>query len=87
MFKVGPDALGDLIGAGAPLYAKFGLRNATGVYPSGHHLEAVASANAVEKVHRAAIALEWLERLSPGLAQSKPGAAGLGVPVQPPPGR
>jgi hypothetical protein len=73
--------LGDLITAGAPLYAKFGLRNAAGVYPSGRHLEAVAAANAAEKVHRAAVALEWLDRLSPGLAQSKPGAAGLGVPV------
>ncbi len=75
--------LGDLIKAGAPLYAKFGLRNAQGVYPSGHHLEAVACANAIEKVHRAAVALEWLERLSPGLVQSKPGAAELGVPVLP----
>jgi hypothetical protein len=73
--------LGDLITAGAPLYAKFGLRNAAGVYPSGRHLEAVAVANAAEKVHRAAVALEWLDRLSPGFAQSKPGAAGLGVPV------
>ena len=73
--------LGDLIKAGAPLYAKFGLRNAQAVYPSGHHLEAVACANAIEKVHRAAVALEWIERLSPGLVQSKPGAAGLGVPV------
>jgi peptidase U32-like protein len=75
--------LGDLVRAGAPLYAKFGLRNAAGVYPSGYHLEAVASANAVEKVHRAAVALEWMERLSPGLVQSKPGAAGLGLPVLP----
>ena len=73
--------LGDLIRAGTPLYAKFGLRNAAPVYPSGHHLEAVAAANCVEKVHRAAVALEWLERLSPGLPQSKPGAAGLGIPV------
>src|SRR5580700_5534621 len=73
--------LGDLIRAGAPLYAKFGLRNAQAIYPSGHHLEAVACANATEKVHRAAVALEWLERLSPGLVQSKPGAAGLAVPV------
>jgi hypothetical protein len=46
-------------------------------------LEAVASANAIEKVHRAAVALEWLEPLSPGLVQSKPGAAGLGVPFLP----
>ena len=59
--------LGELVRAGAPLYAKFGLRNAQSIYPSGHHLEAVA--------------LEWLERLSPGLTQSGPGAAGLGVPV------
>ena len=34
-------------------------------------------------VHRAAVALEWLDRLSPGFAQSKPGAAGLGVPDPP----
>jgi hypothetical protein len=74
--------LGDLVRAGAPLYAKFGLRNAQAIYPSGHHLEAVACANAIEKVHRAAVALEWLERLSPGLVQSKPGAAGLGLPVR-----
>jgi hypothetical protein len=73
--------LGDLVAAGAPLYAKFGLRNAAPVYPSGRHLDAVAAANCVEKVHRAAVALEWLERLSPGPQQSKPGAAGLGVPV------
>src|SRR5580698_7644879 len=73
--------LGDLVTVGAPLYAKFGLRNAQAVYPSGLHLEAVARANAIEKVHRAAVALEWLDRLSPGLVQSKPGAAGLGVPA------
>jgi hypothetical protein len=74
--------LGDLVSTGAPLYAKFGLRNAQAVYPSGHHLDAVAQANATEKVHRAAVALEWLDRLAPGLPQSKPGAEGLGVPVR-----
>jgi hypothetical protein len=90
LYVESPDALGgivrgnevgDLIVAGAPLYAKFGLRNAAPVYPSGLHLQSVAIANCVEKVHRAAVALEWLDRLSPGLSQSKPGAAGLGVPV------
>jgi hypothetical protein len=74
--------LGDLVRAGAPLYAKFGLRNAAAVYPSGRHLEPTAVANAVEKVHRAAVALEWLDRLAPGLVQSKPGAEGLGVPAR-----
>ena len=72
--------LGDLVGAGAPLYAKFGLRNSRMIYPSGLHLLEEARAIAREKVHRAAAALEWCNRLSPGLVQSAPGAAGLGVP-------
>ena len=74
--------IAEIVRVAAPVYVKFGLRNAQAIYPSGHHLEAVACANAIEKVHRAAVALEWLERLSPGLVQSKPGAAGLGVPVR-----
>jgi hypothetical protein len=72
--------LGDLTAAGAPLYAKFGLRNSRMLYPSGLHLLDEARAIAREKVHRAAVALEWCKRLSPGLVQSAPGAAGLGVP-------
>ncbi len=72
--------LGDLVQAGAPLYAKFGLRNARMIYPSGAHLVDEACAIAREKVHRAAVAVEWLERLSSGLVQSGPGAQGLGVP-------
>ena len=72
--------LGDLVAAGAPLYAKFGLRNARMLYPAGAHLVEEAGAIAREKVHRAAVALEWLARLSPELVQSKPGAPGLGVP-------
>ena len=75
--------LGDLVAAGAPLYAKFGLRNARMIYPAGAHLVADACAIAREKVHRAAAALEWLGRLSPGLVQSEPGAPGLGVPLAP----
>lgn len=72
--------LGDLVAAGAPLYAKFGLRNARMIYPAGAHLVEEACAIAREKVHRAAAALEWLARLSPELVQSEPGAQGLGVP-------
>jgi hypothetical protein len=74
------DELGDLVAAGAPLYAKFGLRNARMIYPAGVHLVQEACAIAREKVHRAAAALEWLDRLSPELVQSEPGATGLGVP-------
>lgn len=74
------DELGDLVHAGAPLYAKFGLRNSRMIYPSGLHLVDEACAIAREKVHRAAAALEWVDRLCSGLRQSEPGAEGLGVP-------
>ncbi len=72
--------LGDLVAAGAPLYAKFGLRNSQPLYPAGAHLVEQACLIAREKVHRAAVALEWLSRLRPELTQSGPGAPGLGVP-------
>jgi hypothetical protein len=73
--------LGDLVVAGAPLYAKFGLRNARALYPSGIHIVDDAAAIAREKVHRAAVALEWLDRLHPALVQSKQAAPDLGVPL------
>ena len=84
-----PDAMGgvvraheaaDLISAGAPMYAKFGLRNSRLLYPSGAHLVGEAAAIAREKVHRAAVALEWIARSGMSLSQSLPGAKGLGVP-------
>ena len=89
LYVESPDALGgvvrgnevgDLIAVGAPLYAKFGLRNSRALYPCGEHLVADACAIAREKVHRAAVALEWLRRLAPGLEQSAPHAPGLGIP-------
>ncbi len=73
--------LGDLVAAGAPLYAKFGLRNARALYPAGAHVLEDARAIAREKVHRAAVGLEWLARLRPELTQSSAGAPGLGIPV------
>jgi len=75
------EQLGDLIDVAAPLYAKFGLRNSRPLYPSGLHLEADAILIAREKVHRAQVALEWMERTGSAAVQSKPGATGLGVPV------
>jgi len=92
LYVEAPDGLGgvvrgnelaDLVAVGAPLYAKFGLRNARGLYPSGEHLVGDACAIAREKVHRAAISLEWLRRLAPQLVQSGPGAPGLGIPKSP----
>lgn len=90
LYLESPDALGgvvrgqeigDIVRVGAPLYAKFGLRNSTPLYPAGDHLQAEAVAIAREKVRRAAVALEWLARLAPELEQSGAGAPGLGIPV------
>jgi len=89
LYVESPDSLGgvvrgneiaDLVSAGAPLYAKFGLRNSRALYPSGDHLVGEACAIAREKVHRAAVALEWLRRLGPGIVQSGPRTSGLGIP-------
>ncbi|GGM61873.1 U32 family peptidase [Dactylosporangium sucinum] len=67
--------------AGAPMYAKFGLANAPGLYPAGEHLVGTAVSLARAKVHRAAIALEWIARLDPQLRQSGPHAPGSAIPV------
>jgi hypothetical protein len=92
LYVEAPDGLGgvvrgnelaDLVAVGAPLYAKFGLRNSRGLYPSGEHVVGDACAIAREKVHRAAVSLEWVRRLAPQLVQSGPGAPGLGVPKSP----
>jgi hypothetical protein len=70
----------DLVAVASPIYVKFGLRNSRPLYPSGLHLADEAAAIAREKVHRARVALEWMERSGLGLGQSQPGAPGLGVP-------
>ena len=84
-----PDAMGgvvrghesaELISVAAPMYAKFGLRNSRPLYPSGLHIVAEAAAIAAEKVHRAAVALEWIARSGIELIQSGPNAKGIGVP-------
>ena len=89
LYVEAPDSLGgvvrgheaaDLIAAAAPMYVKFGLRNARPLYPSGLHLASDAAAIAREKVHRAGVALEWIGRSGLDLVQSAPGAKGLGVP-------
>lgn len=90
LYVESPDALGgvvrgnelaDLVSVGAPLYAKFGLRNSRALYPAGDHVLADAIAIARAKVARAAVALEWAARLDPTLVQSESGAPGLCVPV------
>jgi hypothetical protein len=73
--------LPELIRVAAPLYVKLGLRNAPNIYPSGGHLEATAIALGRERVHRARLALELLERSGVSVETSAPGAEGLAVPV------
>jgi hypothetical protein len=70
-----------LIRIAAPVYVKFGLRNAPDVYPSGTHIEATAIALSRERVRRARLGLELLERSGYDPVRSELGAAGLAVPA------
>lgn len=71
----------EMVRVAAPVYVKLGLRNAPNIYPSGAHLQSTAIAMARERVHRARIAVEMLERYYPEAVASPRGAVGLGVPV------
>jgi hypothetical protein len=71
--------LPDIIRVAAPVYLKFGLRNAPDIYPSGGHLEPVVTALSRERVRRAAIALELIGRQLPDAVMSAAGATGLAL--------
>ncbi|WP_136709001.1 U32 family peptidase [Agromyces sp. H66] len=73
--------IADLIAAAAPMYVKFGLRNAPDVYPSGSHLEATTISLARSRVRRARLGLDEVERSGAEIAFSRPHAAGLALPV------
>jgi hypothetical protein len=70
----------ELIRVAAPVYVKFGLRNAPDVYPAGTHLEATTVALSRERVRRARLGLELLARSGYEPATSELGAARLAVP-------
>jgi hypothetical protein len=57
--------IAELVRVAAPIYVKFGVRNAPGLYPSGQHIEATVLALSRERVRRAAIGLALLRRYSP----------------------
>lgn len=63
----------ELIRVGAPIYLKFGLRNAPGIYPVGQHLAAAAVSSARERIRRGRLVLDILERLD-----AREGMAALG---------
>jgi hypothetical protein len=60
----------ELVRIGAPIYLKFGLRNAPGIYPSGQHLESTVLALSRERVRRASIAMALIERYAPDAVAS-----------------
>jgi len=72
----------ELIRVAAPVYVKFGLRNAPDVYPAGSHLEATTIALSRERVRRARLGLELLARSGYEPSTSELGAAGLAVPLR-----
>jgi hypothetical protein len=71
----------ELVRIAAPVYLKFGLRNAPNIYPVGKHIESGALALSRERVRRAKIGLDLLARYFPEALESKPGAAGLAIPL------
>jgi hypothetical protein len=71
----------ELIRVAAPVYVKFGLRNAPDVYPSGTHLQTTVVALSRERVRRARLGMELLARSGYEPSTSDLGAAGLAVPA------
>ncbi len=69
-----------IIRVAAPVYFKFGLRNAPDIYPSGFHLEDLAAKMARERVRRARIALDLLAQYAPEAKMSPLGSKDLGIP-------
>ena len=72
----------DLVRVAAPVFVKFGLRNAPNIYPSGTHLEATAVALGRERVRRAQIGLAMLERYYPEAEGTREGASFAGIPQE-----
>jgi hypothetical protein len=73
--------LPEIVRVAAPVYVKFGLRNAPNIYPTGQHTMTTALALSRERVRRAKIGLDLLARYYPDAARSQLGAPGLALPV------
>lgn len=71
----------ELIRISSPIYVKLGLRNAPNIYPSGIHLEDTAIKLSRERVRRAALVMNIIERHAPDAVMGEVGAADLGIPV------
>jgi hypothetical protein len=71
----------ELIRVAAPVYVKFGLRNAPDVYPAGTHLDSTTVALSRERVRRARLGMELLARSGYEPTTSELAAEGLAVPA------
>jgi len=71
----------ELIRIASPMYVKLGVRNAPNIYPSGVHIEDTAVKLAQERVHRAALVTNIIERYAGDAVMSDVGADDLGIPV------
>ncbi len=72
--------IAEIIRVSAPVYVKFGLRNAPDVYPAGEHLADGILAATRERVRRARLGLDELERDGRAPAASPVGSHALPVP-------
>ncbi len=72
--------LPEIVRVAAPVYVKLGLRNSPDIYPCGTHLEPTAVALSAERVRRARLALDTLQRYAPELQMSAAGAPDLAIP-------
>lgn len=72
--------IAEIVRVAAPVYLKFGLRNAPNIYPSGTHLTDTAVRLSRERVRRAEIGLETLARYAPHAVASTLPAQDLAVP-------
>lgn len=92
MYLEAPDDMGgfvrlydaaELIRVAAPIYLKLGLRNAPPTYPFGAHVLTTAIATGRERVRRARLTLDILERAGgPPLPMSPLGAPSLPEPAR-----
>ncbi|MBU6245525.1 MAG: hypothetical protein KGP12_09950 [Actinomycetales bacterium] len=89
LYVESPDSLGgflryhdipEIVRVSSPVYLKFGLRNAASIYPSGVHLSGLADASTRERVRRARVGLEHLDRAGTSAAVSPVGAMARGIP-------
>ncbi|WP_394836605.1 U32 family peptidase [Pendulispora rubella] len=73
--------IAEIVRVAAPVYVKFGLRNAPNIYPCGTHLMPTAIALGRERVRRARIGLDFLARHMPeAVASQQLAVPGLAVP-------